>query len=104
MPEAARSTLESLWGGTEMDFSGNELRVGFVRGSELGGDTGVSFVRRSLRGRIQPDRGGWQSVRHRGGGADRDRDPPVRPRSEPFRSGSRSGWTSAPGLASSAVR
>ena len=48
MPEAARSTLESLWGGTEMDFSGNELRVGFVRGSELGGDTGVSFVRRTL--------------------------------------------------------
>ena len=48
MPEAARSTLESLWGGTEMDFSGNELRIGFVRGSELGGDTGVSFVRRSF--------------------------------------------------------
>ena len=46
MPEVVKPTLESLWGGTEMDFSGNELRLGFVRGSELGGDTGMSLVRR----------------------------------------------------------
>ena len=45
-PETARSSLESVWGGTEMDFSGTALRVGFVRGSELGGDAGLSFVRR----------------------------------------------------------
>lgn len=45
-PEAARTSLENLWGGTEMDFSGTALRVGLVRGSELGGDAGLSFVRR----------------------------------------------------------
>lgn len=45
-PEAARTSLEDLWGGTEMDFSGTALRVGLVRGSELGGDAGLSFVRR----------------------------------------------------------
>ncbi len=47
-PAAARASLESLWGGTEIDFSGTALRVGLVRGSELGGDAGLSFVRRSF--------------------------------------------------------
>ena len=45
-PEVARPTLESVWLGTEMDFSGTAFRVGLVRGSELGGDAGLSFVRR----------------------------------------------------------
>lgn len=45
-PETVRPSLESVWGGTEMDFSGSAFRVGFVRGSELGGDAGLSFVRR----------------------------------------------------------
>lgn len=47
-PEAVRGSLERLWGGTEMDFSGTALRVGLVRGSELGGDSGLSFVRRAF--------------------------------------------------------
>ena len=33
----------------ELDLSGSALRVGIIRGSELGGDWGVSFVRRRLR-------------------------------------------------------
>lgn len=33
----------------EIDLSGSELRVGIIRGSELGGDWGVSFVRRRFR-------------------------------------------------------
>lgn len=40
------TTLEKLWNGSSFDFSGSEFRAGFVRGSELGGDAGVSFVRR----------------------------------------------------------
>ena len=45
-PETARTSLENFWGATEMDFSGTALRIGLVRGSELGGDAGLSFVRR----------------------------------------------------------
>ena len=33
----------------EIDLSGSELRVGIIRGSELGGDWGISFVRRRFR-------------------------------------------------------
>ena len=46
--EVLDTTLEKLWNGSSIDFSGSELRAGFVRGSELGGDAGVSFVRRRL--------------------------------------------------------
>lgn len=44
-PEALDTLLERLWDGSSIDFSGSEFRAGFVRGSELGGDAGVSFVR-----------------------------------------------------------
>ena len=33
----------------ELDLSGSALRVGIIRGSEAGGDWGISFVRRRLR-------------------------------------------------------
>ncbi len=33
----------------ELDLSGSELRVGIIRGSEPGGDWGISFVRRTFR-------------------------------------------------------
>ncbi len=39
-----------LWDNVdEIDLSGSELRVGIIRGSELGGDWGISFVRRTFR-------------------------------------------------------
>ena len=40
------TTLERLWDESGIHFSGSEFRAGVVRGSELGGDAGVSFVRR----------------------------------------------------------
>lgn len=45
-PELLTSRLEELWDGSSIDFSGSEFRVGIVRGSELGGDAGVSFIQR----------------------------------------------------------
>lgn len=45
-PAMLRTPLERVWDGAGIDFSGSEFRVGFVRGSELDGDAGVSFVRR----------------------------------------------------------
>ena len=40
------TTLEKLWDESGIHFSGSEIRAGVVRGSELGGDAGLSFVRR----------------------------------------------------------
>ena len=39
----------AMFGAEAMNVSGSELRVGFVRGRALGGDWGVSFVRRKLK-------------------------------------------------------
>ena len=45
-PGLLDTTLERLWDESGIHFSGSEFRAGVVRGSELGGDAGVSFVRR----------------------------------------------------------
>ena len=49
---ASQSTMPVgvLWDDVdEIDLSGSALRVGIIRGSEAGGDWGVSFVRRRFR-------------------------------------------------------
>jgi hypothetical protein len=38
-----------MFDGDAVDISGSEFRLGFVRGRELGGDWGVSFLRRTLK-------------------------------------------------------
>jgi hypothetical protein len=40
-------TLADIWD-IETDMSGSEFRVGVVRGSDLGGDVGVSFVKKTV--------------------------------------------------------
>ena len=49
---ASQSTMPVgvLWDNVdELDLSGSALRAGIIRGSELGGDWGISFVRRRFR-------------------------------------------------------
>ncbi len=49
---ASQSTMPVgvLWDNVdELDLSGSTLRAGIIRGSELGGDWGISFVRRRFR-------------------------------------------------------
>lgn len=43
------SNFKILWDADAVDYEGSEFRVGFVRGSELGGDWGVSFVRKPVK-------------------------------------------------------
>ena len=45
-PGLLDTALEKLWDESGIHFSGSEFRAGVVRGSELGGDAGLSFVRR----------------------------------------------------------
>ena len=45
---ASSTWVERLYGVDTMDWAGSDLRVGVVRGSDLGGDWGVAFVRRSI--------------------------------------------------------
>ena len=40
--------VERLYRADAMDWGGSDLRVGVVRGSDLGGDWGIAFVRRSI--------------------------------------------------------
>jgi hypothetical protein len=40
---------KAMFGADTLDIAGSEFRVGFVRGRMLGGDWGVSFVRRKLK-------------------------------------------------------
>lgn len=41
--------VKAMFGGETVDITGTEFRIGFVRGRMLGGDWGVSFVRRKLK-------------------------------------------------------
>ena len=43
---ASSTWVEKLYGADTMDWAGSDLRVGVVRGSDLGGDWGIAFVRR----------------------------------------------------------
>ena len=45
---ASSTWVERLYDVGTMDWGGSDLRVGVVRGSDLGGDWGVAFVRRSI--------------------------------------------------------
>ena len=45
---ASAAWAERLYGADTMDWGGADLRVGVVRGSDLGGDWGIAFVRRSI--------------------------------------------------------
>ena len=45
---ASSTLVEKLYGADTMDWAGSDLRVGVVRGSDLGGDWGIAFVRRSV--------------------------------------------------------
>ena len=44
--EVLKTPVEKLLRLSSFDLSGSEFRAGFVRGSELAGDAGISFVRR----------------------------------------------------------
>ncbi len=72
---ASATWVERLYAADTIDWAGGDLRVGVVRGSDLGGDWGVAFVKRSLEdggvydnpggvGRLRPLR---HQRRHRGG-------------------------------------
>ena len=45
---ASAAWVERLYGAETVDWAGGDLRVGIVRGSDLGGDWGVAYVKRSL--------------------------------------------------------
>ena len=45
---ASAAWVERLYGADTIDWAGDDLRLGLVRGSDLGGDWGVAFVKRSL--------------------------------------------------------
>ena len=45
---ASSAWVERIYGADTIDWAGSDLRVGVVRGSDLGGDWGISFVRRSF--------------------------------------------------------
>ena len=45
---AASTWVERLYDAETMDWTGSDLRVGVVRGSDLGGDWGIALVRRSF--------------------------------------------------------
>ena len=45
---ASSTWVERLYDAGTIDLSGSDLRVGVVRGSDLGGDWGIAFVNRSL--------------------------------------------------------
>lgn len=45
---ASSTWVEKLYGADTMDWAGSDLRVGVVRGSDLAGDWGIAFVRRSV--------------------------------------------------------
>ena len=61
---AASTWIERLYDADTMDWSGSDLRVGVVRGSDLGGDWGIAFVRRSF-----DDGGLYQHTRPAAGGS-----------------------------------
>jgi hypothetical protein len=46
---ADNAVAKAMFGADSLDISGSEFRIGFVRGRMLGGDWGVSFVRRKLK-------------------------------------------------------
>ena len=45
---ASAAWVERLYAADTIDWAGSDLRVGVVRGSDLGGDWGVAFIKRSL--------------------------------------------------------
>ena len=45
---ASSTWVERLYDADTIDWAGLDLRIGVVRGSDLGGDWGIAFVRRSL--------------------------------------------------------
>ena len=50
--------VERLYAADTIDWAGSDLRFGVVRGSDLGGDWGVTFVKRSLEdGGVYDDTG-----------------------------------------------
>ena len=46
---ADNALSKAMFGADALDIAGSEFRVGFVRGRMMGGDWGVSFVRRKLK-------------------------------------------------------
>lgn len=49
MADQVKSLLGGDDEGSELTFDGDEFQIGFVRGSRLGGDWGVSFVRKPFK-------------------------------------------------------
>lgn len=43
------AVFDAVYGAEELDISGGDFRVGFVRGRTIGSEWGVSFVRKSLK-------------------------------------------------------
>lgn len=66
---ASAAWAERLYGADTMDWGGADLRIGVVRGSDLGGDWGIAFVRRSI------EDGGVHVVSGTAGGAGNEREP-----------------------------
>ena len=62
---ASSTWVEKLYGADTMDWAGSDLRVGVVRGSDLGGDWGIAFVRRLV------EDGGIHDVTEAAGGGSR---------------------------------
>lgn len=98
---ASATWVERLYAADTIDWAGGDVRVGVVRGSDLGGDWGVAFVKRSLE-----DGGVYDNGRRRK--APVATSPRASPRRAPRCTGSRrsaapwptacrSVWSSAPG-------
>lgn len=64
---ASSSWVERLYDADTVDWSGADLRIGVVRGSDLGGDWGVAFVQRSVE-----DGGVYDDTRAGGGSGEGD--------------------------------